>query len=143
MKKLVTLFIFAISQPVFAMGNLHTPFKGAMTTDTTPITVEIGNYEYAIPANYFDMQPYTDCNMSDVAFIGLVPSFEGRSKENTKEFSPYNHKHNRIVRGLIKADPQRRERAADSLKGWHSINKKESEKSYKHMKYLGVVEIRI
>lgn len=83
-----TVVVFAVLPlTVLAMrGASSSPFKGVMTFDATPITIELGQYNYAIPAHYFDSQPDFDCNQKTALLTFLLPDFIGRSKENNAQF---------------------------------------------------------
>ena len=70
----------------------NNPFMGAWTSDMTPIRVQMGKYEYAIPANYFDMQPDPSCNSLGHLLIALLPDFEGRTKKTGKNSTKWEKK---------------------------------------------------
>ncbi len=69
----------------YAMGDKRQAFVGGPTLDTTPIQIQIGDAEYAIPANYFDLQPNPACRSERALFNVIFPDITPRTKENSRE----------------------------------------------------------
>lgn len=97
------------------------PFVGARTTDTTPIPTQIGNYDYEIPANYFDTQPDSTCNWEGKLFVALLPDFEGRSEASSRELDTAVGQDARRVTMLLSTDRARKASAQKMLDIWANV----------------------
>lgn len=111
--------------PVYAADKKalpsKSPFVGVRTTDTTPIPTQIGNYDYEIPANYFDTQPDSTCNWEAELLVALLPDFEGRSEASSWELDTAVGQDARRITILLEADRARRDRAQEDLESWTKI----------------------
>lgn len=115
----IVLFVFFIGLSYSALAQ--NPFAGVRTEDTTKIPIQLGNYNYEIPANYFDVQPYTDCNQENALLVAMLPDFEGRNAKNSREIDSDVGQHVKRIRMLLTADRKRRDDALVSLKIWADV----------------------
>lgn len=94
---LIGFLLFPLS--TFAMGErppkpdlkpnsvLSRKNKGA---DPSPVILQIGNAEYALPNNILRNNLNTECNQSIISFVLQVPEMIGRTEKNTEIFKTVN-----------------------------------------------------
>lgn len=116
-KMLLVVLFTGFSFPSLAQN----PFAGVRTEDTTKIPIQLGNYNYEIPANYFDTQPYTDCNQEDNLLVAVLPDLEGRNAANSRVIDASVGQDSKRITMLLSADRDRRDNALKSLKIWADI----------------------
>lgn len=102
-------------------AHKNNPFAGVRTTDTTNIPVQIGNYNYEIPANYFDTPPHLDCNAEAALLVAVLPDVKGRSEENSREIDLVAGQDAKRLTILLETDRKRRDNAQERLQSWANV----------------------
>lgn len=93
--------------------------QSPLRTDGELIHVRLSGQDFYIPANYFDSPTDPGLDQRDVLLVALLPTLEGRTKENWNEFMRVPGG-GRRVRMLISADANAK-RMLDSA--WQTLAK--------------------
>jgi hypothetical protein len=87
-------------------------------TATNAVEVEIGNYRYTIPENYFENLPKKGCNAETELFLGTLPEFRAHTPEERKKHISGDPSKDKTIRVLVGADFKRRQDAQQQLESW-------------------------
>jgi hypothetical protein len=105
-------------------------------TATEAVEVEIGNYRYTIPENYFDSSPKKGCNAEGELFLGTLPEFRAHTVEERKKYISGDPSKNKTIRVLVGTDFKRRhDMFVIHFDKWANKELKEEEKTHEKTAY--------
>lgn len=87
-KRLITILAGVLCAATISLSGSHAKALNLFThdanTSTELVDVQIGNYDYRFPANYFwsKNEASPNCNHETMSFLGTLTPFEGKTQEN-------------------------------------------------------------